>query len=274
MVAIPYLKRVAQGVSRNLPDRAVTALRPAYRSIQRAYRTSYAGIVYRGNQVNCPCCGWQGGAFLPWGAVVIRTNASCPRCSAKERHRLLLLYLSRETTVLTKPTRLLHFAPEPSLSNVLAKTPGLDYVTTDLEDPSVTINMDITNIQFEDDAFDCILCSHVLEHVLDDRAAMKELHRVLKPGGFAILQVPIEDRPGGCTLEDDTVVSPSDRERVFGQRDHVRRYGSDYYDRLSEAGFSISARKYAQEMGNEAIERYGLRSGDMINVCTIDPNPV
>jgi len=161
----------------------------------------------------------------------------------------------------------LHFAPESSLRNIFEKNDNIDYITTDLEDPSVKVQMSITDIQFDNDSFDCILCSHVLEHVPDDRAAMQELLRVLKPSGFAILQVPIKDLPEGRTLEDDQVVSPDERERVFGQRDHVRIYGRDFYDRLVAAGFTVTVRDYTSELGTEAEQKFGLRAEGIYH-CT------
>ena len=269
MVALggPRFDRFVRRGKEFLPDGVVSVLRRPYRSLRRSCRLLLARLFYRGDRVVCPCCGWHGKAFLPAGSVVLRANAECPNCYARERHRLLYLYLTRETTILSTSTRLLHFAPESSLRNIFEKNDNIDYITTDLEDPSVKVQMSITDIQFDNDSFDCILCSHVLEHVPDDRAAMQELLRVLKPSGFAILQVPIKDLPEGRTLEDDQVVSPDERERVFGQRDHVRIYGRDFYDRLVAAGFTVTVRDYTSELGTEAEQKFGLRAEGIYH-CT------
>lgn len=145
---------------------------------------------------------------------------------------------------------------------------NLDYISADLESPLATVRMDITNILFDDNTFDVILCVHVLEHVMDDRKAMRELYRVLKPGGWAILQSPV-DPDYEKTFEDPDIVSPEDRERFFGQKNHVRIYGRDYKDRLEEAGFTVKVDGYIRESGADLIERYGLEEHDTdIYLCT------
>jgi SAM-dependent methyltransferase len=194
-------------------------------------------LWYVGNRYNCPCCGWHFRKFLPFG-IKRRPNAQCPKCGSLERHRLLWLFVKSRTNLFSDNLKVLHFAPEYCLQRILRLMPNLDYVSADLDSPLATIKMDITNILFKDNSFDVILCSHVLEHIIDDYKAMRELFRVLKPGGWGILQTPIDSKRDK-TFEDSRIVSPEERERFFGQSDHVRIYGRDYVDRLKEAGFEV-----------------------------------
>ena len=181
-------------------------------------------------------CEKSSGRFATDGTVT-RLDARCPWCDAFERHRLLWLYLQRCTDLFDGASRkMLHVAPEPCFQPSLRQALGDGYLTADLSDPGAMVKMDVTDIQYPDDSFDVVLCSHVLEHVPDDRRAMRELRRVLKPSGWAILLVPIT---ADETFEDLGVVDPMERYRLFGQDDHVRRYGPDYRDRLSDAGFSV-----------------------------------
>jgi SAM-dependent methyltransferase len=203
-------------------------------------------------RVSCPVCDWRFREFLPHG-LVPRRNARCPRCSSLERQRLLYLYLERRTTFFQDRLRVLHFAPEPYFQR-FGSLRNLEVVTADLSYPTVDVNLDITALPLRDGAFDVVLCSHVLEHVPDDRAAMREIHRVLKPGGWAVLMVPW-DRARAETFEDPSVSEPADRERLFGQRDHVRLYGADYVERLEQAGFNVTEDELVRELDRD---RYGL----------------
>lgn len=208
--------------------------------------------IYFGHRYACPCCGARLRHLHPMGfdfdvlreKHVIgggyRLNALCPCCNATDRERLVYLYLTRRTELLDRPSRLLHIAPEPGLRRLLSGRAILDYVSADLLREDVDLQMDVTRIPFPDASFDVILCNHVLEHVPDDRQAMTELFRVIRPGGWAVLQVPIS-AVLEHTLEDFTVTSAADRERVFGQADHVRIYARDYLDRLRAAGFDVES---------------------------------
>jgi SAM-dependent methyltransferase len=187
-----------------------------------------------------------------------RANARCPNCGARKRQRYMRLYLERNTNLLIDRLRVLHVAPERIFEEWLGSQPNLDYVSTDLERPRAMVKADITDLPFPDDSFDVILCSHVLEHVVDDRKAMRELHRVLRPGGWAVVLVPI-DFSRAETFEDPTVVAPADRQRLFGQDDHVRVYGRDFTARLEEAGFTVRVEDFTRELGESEIQRYGLR---------------
>ncbi len=209
----------------------------------------------RGERVECPCCDSTFSRFLPHRG---RERAKCPRCGALERHRLLWLYLQRETDLFRRPGAMLHVAPEYAFLRRLSREPGLRYVTGDIDSALADHRLDVMELPFEAESFDFLMCNHVLEHVRDDRRALAEFHRVLKPGGWAILMCPIDHRRAK-TLEDRTVRAPEDRHRVFGQSDHLRLYGRDYPDRLAAGGFLVRAIPYLESFDEDMIERYGLR---------------
>lgn len=173
----------------------------------------------------------------------------------------MMLYLRQNTSLFTEKLRLLHFAPENTFRGIFSKLPTLQYVTTDYCEMS-HVNMDITNLAVADNSFDAVICSHVLEHIPDDRRAMQEIHRVLKPGGWAILQVPLDLRLE-TTYEDFTITDPHQRKLHFGQEDHVRWYGRDYIDRLRSAGFSVQAESYVESLPTEIAKRHGLLPEDV-----------
>ncbi len=219
-----------------------------------------AGLFYKGRGRECPVCGSTYRRFMPYGYVNARPDALCPHCLSLERHRLLWLYLVRETDLLTTFPKTLHIAPEVCLMRHLRKHfaphPG-QYVTADLESPLAELHFDIQAIPLADDYADVIFCNHILEHVADDRQALRELYRILRPGGWGILLSPV-DRSRAKTFEDDTVTDPAERTRIFGQYDHRRIYGRDYADRLREAGFRVEEVDYAARFTPEERQRYGL----------------
>lgn len=151
---------------------------------------------------------------------------------------------------------MLHIAPEYEFEVKLRKVPGLDYLTSDLNNPRAMVKMDITAIEYPDDYFDVIYCSHVLEHVHDDRKAMRELNRVLNIDGWGVFMVPITSKK---TFGDSSVTNPSERERRFGQSDHVRVYGTDFRDRLEEEGFSVTCFTGPGVVGDDNIIKFGLK---------------
>ncbi len=195
-------------------------------------------------------------AVNPQLGVVPRVDARCPVCKSLERHRLVMIFLRSETDLFDgKEKKFLHVAPEVFLAPILSEATGAGYLTADLMDDNVMEKMDITDIQHPDNSFDVIYCSHVLEHVSADQQAMREFFRILKPGGWAILNVPITVE---TTIEDATVQDPDERLRLFGQRDHVRRYGRDYIDRLRDAGFEVEEYGPRDLLNDADVTLYGL----------------
>lgn len=224
-------------------------------------------LFYIGNEVTCPCCGGSFSKFLAYGGDNPQEDSQCPRCGGVERHRILWLYLQNKTNFFKDDLKVLHFAPEYWFQKNFKNLPNLEYITTDLFDRLAMVKMDITNITYEDNQFDVILCSHVLEHIPDEHKAISELLRILKPSGWAILQVPLDTRREK-TFEDPSIVSPEDRRRNFGQEDHVRLHGLDYKERLEKAGFKVKVEDYVQELGAEKAKKYKLeetRNGHMCN---------
>lgn len=204
------------------------------------------GLLYVGRGKECPMCGCKRRKFLPYGYVVQRENALCPGCLSLERHRLLWLYLQRETDLFEARPRLLHAAPEVALMRKLKqlyKDCPKQYVTADLESPLADMHFDIQQIPIADGEFDAVICNHIMEHVEDDRKAISELYRILRPGGWGIILSPVElDRAE--TFEDDTITDRDERTRIFGQYDHRRIYGRDYADRLASVGFEVVESDY------------------------------
>lgn len=222
-----------------------------------------AGLMYRGRGRQCPVCGAKYRKFMPYGYVTPREDALCPSCLALERHRLLWLYLSRETDLLTSKPELLHIAPEVCLMRRLKKIyAGPDrgrYVTADLESPLADVKLDVQHMPFEDESFDVIFCNHILEHVQDDRLAMREMYRVMRSGkGWGVMLSPV-DLSLDKTFEDDSITDPAERTRIFGQYDHRRNYGRDYADRLREAGFEVEQIDYAETFSEQQRRLWGLR---------------
>ncbi len=234
-------------------------------------RSSYVvrpvlAFVLKGDRFIDPIDGKSFRTFLPYGYGVQRSNVLSPSTLSLERHRLLWLFLKEETDFFTSHKKVLHFAPEQAFYKRFRNQKNLDYITTDLESPLADVKADICNLPFEDNEFDVILCNHVLEHIPDDTKAMQELFRVLNPGGMAILQIP-QDLKRATTFEDDSIVDKKERARIFGQYDHVRVYGRDYFDKLRAIGFKVHEVDYTKKLTAEEIEKYCLSNGEIIPVC-------
>ncbi len=222
------------------------------RQVKQGFRlkTFVRKLRFRGSRYYCPICASNLKCLRPKGfnfpvlsekAVVgggYRLTAQCPVCKSTDRERLIYLYLSKRTDIFRDRIKLLHVAPEPGLSKYFKMSADIDYLTADISSSEVMVRMDITDIDYPDGSFDVIICNHVLEHIIDDHKAMRELCRILKPGGWGILQVPVSLLLEQ-TFEDFSVTEPAAREEVFGQSDHVRIYAMDYVERLTRCGFTV-----------------------------------
>ena len=219
----------------------------------------------RGNSYTDPIDNRSFRKFLPYGYENQRENVLSPSTLSLERHRLLWLYLKNETDFFTTKKKVLHMAPEQCFVNRFNDLEH-EYITADLNSPIATVKADICNLPFESNSFDAILCNHVLEHILDDTKAMQELFRVMKPGGMGVFQVP-QDLRRNITFEDHTITNRKQRAKLFGQYDHVRVYGKDYFKKLSDCGFRVEAVDYTSQLTSEEIEKYRLAKGEIIPVC-------
>jgi len=217
----------------------------------------------RVTEVECPLCRSRFAAFAATGR---REGAVCPGCSSRERHRALWLFLQERPDLLAGTGSLLHFAPEAHLGDRLAATPGLRYISADIDPGRGDLPLDLTDLKLPDESFGAALCSHVLEHVPDDRRAMGELHRILKPGGWVIVMVPL-DTGRAATYEDASITDDEGRLRAFRQADHVRLYAPDIAGRLRDAGFAVEEVPVAERVGPERARRHGLLPSDHVFLC-------
>jgi SAM-dependent methyltransferase len=215
------------------------------------------GFLYRGNNVECPVCGKTFSKFMPYGYNKVRKGVLCPGCFSLERHRLLWLFLKNETGFFSEKLKVLHIAPEQCFYKKFSKMPNLQYVTADLESPLADVKLDVQSMPFDKEAFDVVICNHVLEHVENDHKALSEIYRVLKTGGYAIMQVPFSSSMEK-TLEDPSVTDPSEREKLFRQKDHLRLYGLDYIVRVQKAGFITKGKNYIEKVDEVSRQRYRL----------------
>lgn len=256
------------------------------KKLRGAYQKTL-GLVYKGNKYYCPYCEHNFSKMLPDGfdlpiitekqiiGAGRRENCTCPRCFSKDRDRLIYLYLKNKTDFFEGHYKVLHIAPEAWMREMMLKLPGIDY-TRGVKDAEgmgyyydrMTRELDITNLEMKDNLYDLIICNHVLEHVEDDIQAMSELYRVLKPGGFAILQVPISHIMEK-TFEDKDIISMKGREKHFGQFDHVRIYGKDYFTRLNNVGFDVKRHHPIKDHWDiPNIEKYALNPKEELIVAT------
>jgi SAM-dependent methyltransferase len=219
----------------------------------------------KGNKYTDPIDGKSYKSFLPYGYGNQRNNVLSPSTLSLERHRLLWLYLKNETNFFSDNLKILHFAPEQAFYKRFRNMANLDYVTTDLNSPLADVKADICNLPFKDNEFDIILCNHVLEHIPDDKKAMQELYRVLKVGGMGIFQIP-QDLSREKTFQDDSITDKKERAEIFGQYDHVRIYGRDYFDKLRSIGFKVEEVDYTSTLPKDHITRYCLANGEIIPV--------
>ena len=222
----------------------------------------------KGSRYTDPIDGKKFRKFLPYGYGKQRLNVLSPSTLSLERHRLLWLYLQNETDFFdtTKIKKVLHMAPEQCFLKRFQKLNHIDLLTADLYSPIVDVKADICDLPFDNDHFDIIFCNHVLEHIIDDKKAMQELYRVLKKGGMAILQIP-QDYSREVTYEDFSITSPEERAKHFGQYDHVRVHGSDYFERLRSIGFQVDEVNYSKKLSEKEIDTYRLMKNEILPVC-------
>ena len=214
--------------------------------------------------VECPLCQ---GRFKEFGPAGRRRGAVCPGCGSRERHRAAWLVLEERPELLGEADSLLHFAPEAYVRDRLAAEAGLRYITADLVPGRGDLPLDVTDLKLPDAAFGAVLCLHVLEHVPDDTRAIRELYRILRPGGWALVMVPLDLRLE-ATYEDPSITDPDGRRDAFLQFDHVRLYGTDIAVRLRNAGFGVDEVAVAERVGPERARRHGLLRSDHVFLCT------
>lgn len=225
-------------------------------------------FLLKGNRYTDPIDGKSFRKFLPYGYGKQRENALSPSTLSLERHRLMWLFLRDETDffISQKKLKTLHIAPEQCFLGLFRKQKNLEYITSDLESPIADVKADICNLPFEDNSFDVVFCNHVLEHITDDTKAMQELYRVLKPNGMGIFQIP-QDISRKKTFEDNTITDRKERAKIFGQYDHVRVYGSDYFDKLRSIGFKVDEIDYTKKIAPEKLKRFCLMKNEILPVC-------
>ena len=224
----------------------------------------FIAFYLKGNKYTDPIDNKSFRKFLPYGYEVQRQNVLSPSTLSLERHRLLWLYLTNETNFFTSKKKVLHMAPEQCFLSRFKKL-NHEYITADIDSPIADVKADIVNLPFTDNSFDVVLCNHVLEHIQDDTKAMKELFRVMKKGGMGIFQVP-QDLNRDVTFEDNSITDPKERAKIFGQYDHVRVYGRDYFDKLRSVGFKVEEVNYYQKISSELSSRYRLMEGELLPV--------
>lgn len=275
-------------IGRTLQRTMVRVLPPRYHQPLHDVSMSIARRRYHGDEFFCSICESHIGAFHSARTTPPRPNVRCPVCDSRPRHRLLWSYLTERTDLYSGQwKRVLHFAPEHSVAKRLKALPWIEYTSADLSSRLADLKFDITDIPLPDNSYDVILCSHVLEHVPDDRKAMTELHRVLKPGGWTIPQAPLaafteldefrfvvagnngayREFGGTTTFEDWSATSDEERTRLFGQWNHVRIYGQDFRNRLEEAGFQVTVDSYARQIDVTTAKRLGIERDEDIFYC-------
>ncbi|CVK16102.1 Methyltransferase domain-containing protein [Apibacter mensalis] len=220
---------------------------------------------YRGDKYLDPIDGKKYRKFLPYGYDKPRDNALAPGTLSLERHRLMWLYLQNDTNFFSSSLKVLSIAPEQCFLKRFKRLKNLEYITADLYSPIVDVKADILDLPFKDNEFDVIFCNHVLEHIENDTKAMSELYRIMRPGGWGIFQVPM--RYGyDKTYEDFSITDKEERKKHFGQYDHVRWYGMDYFERLEKVGFQVEQVKYYKTLSKSEMEKYALSKNEILPV--------
>ena len=251
----------------------ISVIRVILNTIPRPYLIKFSYLVrpilafwLKGDKYTDPIDNKSFRKFLPYGYGIQRPNVLSPSTLSLERHRLLWLFLENETDFFSKKYKVLHMAPEQCFNTLFKNQKNLDYTTADLYSPIVDVKADILELPFEDESFDIVLCNHVLEHIEDDSKAISELYRVMKTGGMGIFQIP-QDLKLKKTYENLNVTNPDERKKHFGQYDHVRIYGRDYFDRLRKGGFKVKEINYSKTLSDGLVDKYRLQKGEILPVC-------
>ena len=222
-------------------------------------------ILFSGDKYIDPINEKSYSKFFPYGYNKTRRNALSLGTLSLERHRLLWLYLKNETSFFNQNNKILHVAPEQCFYDYFKKH-FENYFTADLNSPLAEYKVDVCDLPFQSNSFDFVLCNHVLEHVYDDELAIKELHRVLKKKGVAILQVPLNLEISE-TIDGRDIKDGKKRNELFGQYDHLRTYGKDFFKKIESKGFKVKKIRYADNYTQNEIEKYGLVKDEVIPVC-------
>ena len=225
--------------------------------------TLVLSIFYIGNRVECNVCSRHYRKFLPYGRKA-RSNALCPNCLALERHRMMWWYLQSKSNFFEPDHKILHIAPELCFIDRFETIHQDNYITADLESPLAKVKLDVLDMPFEESSFDIVFCNHVMEHVKDDKKAMSEIYRVLKPDGWGIIQIPLFHPLAEKTFEDSSIISPEAREKAYGQTDHVRLYGKDYINRLISVGFEAEEVWPKDHLDKEYMKKHALPGDEPI----------
>ena len=251
-----------------LSTKSKEALGPLF-PIANKLRLAFLKLKYAGSKVLCPCCDSSYSEFAPFGNDR-RQNAWCPNCESLERHRLLWMYFENKTNLYQRPLKVLHIAPETIFFNHFRKQTNIEYYPVDIFPnlyPKGTLHFDLLNHNVPDNSYDVIICNHVFQYIEEDRKAMKNIYNLMKPGGWGIMQVPINTKTQ-TTHEDASITDPLEREKIFGLKEHVRYYSYDYADRLRESGLVVKVDDYTAEFTDEDIFKYGFFKGDAVYYCS------
>ncbi len=260
------MRRIKQGLLKQLISFFLRHVPRKYLQLFSHVVLKVVSVFYIGSKVECPVCTHRFRKFLPYGRKA-RENALCPNCLSLERHRLIWLFLHEKTSFFEKEQDVLHIAPELCFIERFEAVHKDRYITADLESPLAKIKLDIHRMPLDSSSFDVVFCNHVMEHVENDYQAMGEIYRVLRPGGFAIVQIPLFHPLPDSTYEDASITDPAEREKHFGQDDHVRLYGKDYADRLRSVGFDVVEDPFVMQMPAADQQRYALPTDEMIFFC-------
>jgi hypothetical protein len=239
------------------------------RGIHQLLTNARLVVQHWGNQVVCPFCGWRGREFYPHPDPHPRPNTLCPRCKSKERHRLLYLYMQSQDIFADSSLNVLEIGPERCWPLFFGALSHVRYLGLDIASPRALVHGDITALPLSEKWSDLLICYHVLEYVPDDEKAMQELYRLLSPRGIMFTHVPIQ---GMVTDEDPMITDPEERERRFGQADHVRQYGADFVNRLMTMGFDVEISDFAARLSQDTVRRFGIVRDDLIYVCRRGPS--